>query len=122
MNRCDDALMTAEIGGTPFSQARCPSSPRIACNSTKHFVDFLPHSATAWASGAAAADWSPRKLMAVTISPAAMGLGGRREFRGRATLGIDCADMAPDGLGDVCRMSQRVHMTGVGNLVIAGMR
>ena len=78
-------------------------------------------SATACVKGAAASDWSPRKLMAVTISAAAMGLGGRREFRGRATLGIDRADMAPDGLGNVCGMSQRAHMTGVGNLVIAGM-
>ena len=59
--------------------------------------------------------------MAVTISPAAMGLGGRREFRGRATMRIDRADMAPDGLGNVCGMSQRAHMTGAGNLVIAGM-
>src|SRR5215475_6469687 len=29
--------------------------------------------------------------------------------------------MAPDGLGNVCRMRQRAHVTGVGDLVMQGV-
>ena len=35
--------------------------------------------------------------------------------------GINRAHMVLDGVGNACRMRQRAHMTGVGNLVIAGM-
>ena len=30
--------------------------------------------------------------------------------------------MAPDSLGNVCRMRQRAHVTGVSNLVVQGVR
>ena len=37
-------------------------------------------------------------------------------------MGIYGNHMAPDGLGNVCWMRQRAHVTGVGNLVVKGVR
>ena len=48
-------------------------------------------------------------------------LGGQARSCGRTTLGIYEIHMAPDSLGNVCRMRQRAHVTGVGNLEVRGV-
>ena len=47
---------------------------------------------------------------------------GTSVLRRRETWGIDHAHMALDGVDYACRMRQRAHMTGVGNLAMAGTR